>query len=119
MVWLPRERPGRNFSFPIVLIAIRHVSAIQPPVQETGGMRRFRLRPRLQYHIEGRLGGPPNVAEAASTDNLPQFCLAGLWRDQGKHTEARDLLAPIYGWFTEGFDTGDVKEAKALLDELS
>jgi predicted ATPase len=44
--------------------------------------------------------------------------LARLWRDQGKRTEARDLLAPIYGWFTEGFDTPDLKEAKALLDEL-
>jgi predicted ATPase len=45
--------------------------------------------------------------------------LARLWRDQGKRTEARDLLAPIYGWFTEGFDTPDLKEAKALLDELA
>jgi predicted ATPase len=44
--------------------------------------------------------------------------LARLWRDQGKRTQARDLLAPIYGWFTEGFDTADLKEAKALLDEL-
>jgi predicted ATPase len=40
------------------------------------------------------------------------------WRDQGKRKEARDLLAPVYGWFTEGFDTLDLKEAKALLDEL-
>jgi len=45
--------------------------------------------------------------------------LARLWRDQGKRTEARDLLAPIYGWFTEGLDTPDLKEAKALLDALS
>ena len=45
--------------------------------------------------------------------------LARLWNDQGKTTEARDLLAPVYGWFTEGFDTADLKEAKALLDELS
>jgi class 3 adenylate cyclase/tetratricopeptide (TPR) repeat protein len=45
--------------------------------------------------------------------------LARLWRDQGKRTEAHDLLAPIYGWFTEGFDTPDLKEAKALLDELA
>jgi class 3 adenylate cyclase/predicted ATPase len=44
--------------------------------------------------------------------------LARLWRDQGKRDEARDLLAPVYGWFTEGFDTLDLKEAKALLDEL-
>ena len=45
--------------------------------------------------------------------------LARLWCDQGKRTEARDLLAPIYGWFTEGFDTLVLKEAKALLDELA
>ena len=44
--------------------------------------------------------------------------LARLWRDQGKRAEARDLLAPVYGWFTEGFDTRDLKEAKALLEEL-
>jgi class 3 adenylate cyclase/predicted ATPase len=45
--------------------------------------------------------------------------LARLRRDQGHHTEARDLLAPVYGWFTEGFDTPDLKEAKALLGELA
>jgi predicted ATPase len=44
--------------------------------------------------------------------------LARLWRDQGKRQQARDHLAPIYGWFTEGFNTLDLKEAKALLDEL-
>ena len=44
--------------------------------------------------------------------------MARLWRDQGKRDEARDLLAQVYGWFTEGFDTLDLKEAKALLDEL-
>jgi predicted ATPase len=44
---------------------------------------------------------------------------ARLWRDQGRRKEARDLLAPVYGWFTEGFDTLDLKEAKVLLDELA
>jgi predicted ATPase len=44
--------------------------------------------------------------------------LARLRRDQGRHTEARNLLAPVYGWFTEGFDTPDLKEAKALLESL-
>ena len=44
--------------------------------------------------------------------------LARLWRDQGKREQALDLLAPVYGWFTEGFDTLDLREAKALLDEL-
>jgi class 3 adenylate cyclase/predicted ATPase len=45
--------------------------------------------------------------------------LARLWRGQGRPAEARDLLAPVYGWFTEGFDTQDLKDAKALLDELT
>jgi predicted ATPase len=45
--------------------------------------------------------------------------LARLWRDQGKRNEARDLLAPVYDWFTEGFDTRDLKEAKALLEEFA
>ena len=44
--------------------------------------------------------------------------VARLWRDQGKRDEARELLAPVYGWFTEGFDTLALKDAKALLDEL-
>ena len=51
-------------------------------------------------------------------DNWREIPEARLWRDQGKRDEARDLLAPVYGWFTEGFDTLDLKEAKALLEEL-
>ncbi len=45
--------------------------------------------------------------------------LSRLWQKQGKKEEARQLLADIYGWFTEGFDTADLKEARALLEELS
>ena len=45
--------------------------------------------------------------------------MARLWRDPGKRDEARDLLAPVYGWFTEGFDTLDLQEAKALIDALA
>jgi hypothetical protein len=45
--------------------------------------------------------------------------MARLWRDEGKRDQARDLLAQVFGWFTEGFDTLDLKEAKVLLDELS
>jgi hypothetical protein len=44
--------------------------------------------------------------------------LAHLWHDQGKRTEARDLLAPIYGWFTEGFDTPVLQDAEALREQL-
>jgi predicted ATPase len=44
--------------------------------------------------------------------------MARLWRDQRRPDDARDLLAPVHGWFTEGFDTLDLEQAKALLDEL-
>ena len=57
--------------------------------------------------------------QAKSWELRAAMSMARLWRDQGKREEARDLLAPVYGWFTEGFDTLDLKEAKALLDELS
>jgi predicted ATPase len=56
--------------------------------------------------------------QAKSWELRAAMSMARLWRDQGKRDEARDLLAPLYGWFTEGFDTLDLKEAKALLDEL-
>ena len=56
--------------------------------------------------------------QAKSWELRAATSLARLWRDQGKRDEARDILAPIYGWFTEGFDTLDLKQAKALLDEL-
>ena len=45
--------------------------------------------------------------------------LARLWRDQGRRAEVHELLAPVYGWFTEGFDTADLKDAKELLEELA
>ena len=56
--------------------------------------------------------------QAKSWELRAAMSLARLWRDQGKVPQARELLAPVYGWFTEGFDTRDLKEAKALLDEL-
>ena len=56
---------------------------------------------------------------AKSWELRASMSLARLWRDQGKVQQARDLLAPVYGWFTEGFDTRDLKEAKALLEQLS
>jgi predicted ATPase len=57
--------------------------------------------------------------QAKSWELRAAMSLAGLWRDQGKVQQARELLAPVYGWFTEGFDTRDLKEAKALLEELA
>jgi predicted ATPase len=56
--------------------------------------------------------------QAKSWERRAAINMVRLWRDQGKRDEARDLLAPIYGWFTEGFDTLDLKEARGLLDEL-
>ena len=57
--------------------------------------------------------------QARSWELRAAMSMARLWRDQGKRNEARDLLAPVYGWFTEGFDTLDLKEAKALIDALA
>jgi predicted ATPase len=57
--------------------------------------------------------------QAKSWELRAAMSMTRLWRDQGKRNEARDLLAPIYGWFTEGFDTLDLKQAKTLLDELA
>ncbi|MGC2078216.1 MAG: hypothetical protein WA728_19715 [Xanthobacteraceae bacterium] len=57
--------------------------------------------------------------QAKSWELRAAMSMARLWRDQGKPQQARELLAPIYGWFTEGFDTHDLKEAKALLDTLA
>jgi predicted ATPase len=57
--------------------------------------------------------------QAKSWELRAAMSMARLWRDQGKRDEARELLAPIYRWFTEGFDTLDLKQAKALLDELA
>jgi predicted ATPase len=56
--------------------------------------------------------------QAKSFELRAAMSMARLWRDQGKRAQARALLAPIYGWFTEGFAMPDLKEAKALLDEL-
>jgi predicted ATPase len=57
--------------------------------------------------------------QAKSFELRAAMSMARLWSDQGKRDEARALLTPIYGWFTEGFDTLDFKEAKALLDGLA
>jgi predicted ATPase len=57
--------------------------------------------------------------QAKSWELRAATSLARLWRDQGKAQQARELLAPVYGWFTEGFDTLDLKEAKALLEKLA
>ena len=62
---------------------------------------------------------PMTSNKAKSWELRVAMSMARLWRHQGKRYEARGLLAPVYGWFTEGFDTLDLKEAEALLDELA
>jgi predicted ATPase len=57
--------------------------------------------------------------QAKSWELRAAMSLARLWRDQGKAQQARELLAPVYGWFTEGFDTRDLRDAKGLLEELA
>jgi class 3 adenylate cyclase/predicted ATPase len=90
----------------------------------------YHLRALFLVHVEGMnsnnadadLKTAIQIAQAQSAKGLElpaAVSLARLWRDQGKVREARELLAPVYGWFTEGFDTRDLKEAKALLEELA
>jgi predicted ATPase len=108
-----------------------HETAVQ--VKETGERYVEAEFHRLQGNLflaQGGHGGAVElcysqaleVAQAQGAHSLElraTIGLARLWRDQGKRDEARDLLAPVYGWFTEGFDTRDLKEARALLDELA
>jgi predicted ATPase len=90
-------------------------------------------RPEIQADYSAGVNGRPSrmkrkrkralaVArqqQAKSWELRAAMSLARLWRDQGKVQQARELLTPVYGWFTEGFDTRDLKEAKALLEELA
>jgi predicted ATPase len=90
------------------------------------------------YRLQGKLSlrqAAPDVAQAEvcfkqalaiarrqqakSWELRAATSLARLWQQQSKRAEAYELLAPVYGWFTEGFDTADLQEAKALLDALA
>jgi predicted ATPase len=72
---------------------------------------------KAEAHFERALA-VARQQQAKSWELRVAMSLARLWRDQGKPQQARELLAPVYGWFTEGFNTLDLKEAKALLEEL-
>jgi predicted ATPase len=71
-----------------------------------------------EAHFERALA-VARAPQAKSWELRAAMSMARLLRDQGKRNEARELLAPVYGWFTEGFDTRDLKEAEALLAELA
>lgn len=82
-----------------------------------------RMQGASPAEVEGHFQAALAIARdqnAKSFELRAAVSLARLWRDEGSHTDTpRDLLAPVYGWFTEGFDTHDLKEAKALLDALT
>ena len=75
-------------------------------------------RPKAQDYF-GRALTVARTQQARSLELRAAMAIARLWRDQGKPQQARELLAPVYEWFTEGFDTLDLKEAKALLTSLA
>jgi predicted ATPase len=79
------------------------------------------LDPPDQAQAEASLQAAIDLARKQGAKSLELRAATGLgrlWAGQGRRAEARDLLAPIYGWFTEGFETADLKDARALLDEL-
>jgi predicted ATPase len=86
------------------------------------GVLLWRQSTAPQVEAEGWLRRALDVArrqQAKSLELRAATSLARLWHDQGKHSEARDLLASVYGWFAEGFDTLDLKEAGVLLGQLA
>jgi predicted ATPase len=76
-------------------------------------LRKSRIDPRPSYP------GRHATAGSISPSHIGAYGTVAIPQHGGKAREARELLAPVYGWFTEGFDTGDLKEAKALLEGLS
>jgi hypothetical protein len=100
-------------------IAIANLDALHAAAQQKVGDADPPPSPFGKYDM-GPVMAPIATRQRAKTFELgAATSLARLWRDQGKRTEAHDLLAPIYGWFTEGFDTPVLQDAKALLDELA
>ncbi|HKN30931.1 MAG TPA: hypothetical protein VJY34_24895 [Roseiarcus sp.] len=99
-----------------------HERWYEAEVSRIAGEIAFRSRERDAAKAEACFERALQIARAQharSWELRAATSLARLWRDQGRRSEARDLLAPVDGWFTEGFDTLDLKEAKALLEELA
>jgi predicted ATPase len=88
-----------------------------------GDVARSFVQQSLESHVRDQAvalcARVARAQQAKSWQLRTAMSLARLWRDQGKRDEACELLAPVYGWFTEGFDTLDLKQAKALLTELA
>jgi len=96
--------------------------SFEPETHRIAGEIELLSPERNVTRAEGHFQRALDIARAQQTRSWElraATSLARLWRDQGKRQEAHDLLAPVYAWFTEGFDTPDLKEAKALLDELA
>jgi predicted ATPase len=114
------------------LVGLEHLTEAIDIIERTEGREYeaelYRVRGQLLLALGDRAAAEENYCTALAVARRQKrqavgtpcrHCLARLWRDQGKHAEARDLLAPVYRWFTEGFDTPVLRGAKALLDELA
>jgi predicted ATPase len=96
------DRTNERWCEAEVLRVAGEVASLGPEQDSAGAQKRFE-----------------RALAVARQQHRAAMSLARLWRDQGKVQQARELVAPVYGWFTEGFDTRDLKEAKALLDALA
>ena len=100
------------------MLGMRHVYHVSPfastPHRSSPG---YAHPPPSPWSYEGFR--KPENEKSYTIELRAGMSLARLWQQQGKRQEAHDLLAPVYGWFTEGFDTADLQEAQALLEELA
>ena len=142
-VWAPGQAISRPFGLVLLAEAVGHVGHVTAGLHllaearealETNAQGDMRVEAhRLQGELLLRQATPDALQaeacfhqalalarrqQAKSWELRAAMSLCRLWQRQGKRAEARALLAPIYGWFTEGFDTADLQEAKALLEEL-
>jgi predicted ATPase len=116
------DEAWQSISEALALIEQSNQRGIEAEVHRVAGEIALKSPKSDATKAEARLEHALAVArqqQAKSWELRASMSLARLWRDQGKVREARELLAPVYGWFTEGFDTRDLKEAKALLEELA
>jgi predicted ATPase len=103
------------------LFRLKGELTLQSAVKASRGKSR-QVKASLESEAEACFHKAIDIARRQSAKSLELravMSLSRLWQQQGKQAEARKLLAEIYGWFTEGFDTADLQEAKALLEELN